>query len=73
MEIQAQKQYQFDNVKISICRHFREKTSPEDVIKNAVIKTYKQPEFLTATCSNDIIQITPREPICQIRRSDKQQ
>ena len=73
MELQAMTEYQFDNAKLSICRHFRDKTSSEDVIKDAVIKHSKESELLTAAYIDDKIQMCLREPLCQIRRSDKQE
>ncbi len=73
MEIQSVKVYDLDNAKISICRHFREKASPEDVIKNAVIKTYYEPVFLTGAPVNATIQKDSSVPQRQFRRAGEQQ
>ena len=73
MEISNVRGYSFDNGKISICRHFRDKTSPEDVIKNAVIKTYYEPVFLTGGTVNATIQIDSSMPLRQFRRAGEQQ
>ena len=73
MEIQSVKVYDLDNAKISICRHFREKASPEDVIKQAVIKTYSESVFLTGSPVNATIQIDSSMPLRQFRRAGEQQ
>ena len=73
MEIQSSKVYDLDNAKISICRHFRDKTSPEDVIKQAVIKSYKVPDFLTKSPINATIQVDSSMPQRQFRRAGEQQ
>ena len=73
MEIQSSKVYDLDNAKISICRHFRDKTSPEDVIKQAVIKSYKVPGFLTKSPINATIQVDSSMPQRQFRRAGEQQ
>ena len=65
MEESCVKVYDFDYGKISICRHFREKASPEDVIKKAVIKTYYEPIFLTGSIENAKIQTDSSMPLRQ--------
>ena len=64
--------YNLDNAKISICRHFRDKASPEDVIKSAVIKSLHEPDFLTVSLENAKIQMDSKPPQRQFRRAGEQ-
>ena len=72
MEIPSVKVYNLDNAKISICRQFRDKASPEDVIKRAVIKSLHEPDFLTVSLENAKIQMDSKPPQRQFRRSGEQ-
>ena len=72
MEISSVRVYNLDNAKISICRHFRDKASPEDVIKRAVIKSLHEPDFLTVGFENDKIQMDSKPPQRQFRRAGEQ-
>lgn len=61
MENTQTKQYLMDNGTISICRHFTEKASPEDVIKKAVVRDSKEPDFLTKSQRNGKISMNLRQ------------
>ena len=65
METQSIKVYKLDNAKISICRHFRDKASPEDVIRKAVINSIYEPVFLTGSIENAKIQTDSSMPLRQ--------
>ena len=73
MEIPSFRVYNLDNAKISICRHFRDKASPEDVIKRAVIRSLHEPDFLTLGLENATIQMDSKPPQRQFRRAGEQQ
>ena len=73
METPSVRVYNLDNAKISICRHFRDKASPEDVIKRAVIRSLHEPVFLTGSLENAIIQMDSKMPQRQFRRAGEQQ
>lgn len=70
MEISNNKTYRFDNGNISICRHFGEKKTAEDLVKNAVVEAANGLDFLTSNRRNDIINAKLREPSRQTRRSE---
>ena len=72
MEIPSVRVYNLDNAKISLCRHFRDKASPEDVIKRAVIKSLLEPDFLTVRLENATIQMDSKPPQRQFRRAGEQ-
>ena len=65
MEIQSSKVYDLENAKISICRHFRDKASPEDVIRKAVINSIYEPVFLTGSIENAKIKTDSSMPLRQ--------
>lgn len=62
MEVSQQKEYTFDNGKISIQRHFGKETLPADVIRSSVVQAAREMELLTAHRVNGILDLSLREP-----------
>lgn len=70
MEISNIKTYKLDNGNISICRHFGEKETAEDLVKSAVVEAANGLDFLTLKNCNAIIEAKLREPSGLTRRSE---
>ena len=62
MELSEQKQYEFENGKIRIQRHFGKTEQPARLVCNGVIQAARKAELLTAYSANGIISLSLREP-----------